>query len=99
MIAYEKFKRLEEGCPVRSLVDNWQDGNRLKRNSFMHSVRKLSKEVDDLPKNRAALALHGASSPANAPGIPEVRKSIRSAQKLSYETQPENCHPVPSRLH
>ncbi|XP_055891896.1 uncharacterized protein LOC129927346 [Biomphalaria glabrata] len=75
MIAYEKFKRLEEGCPVRSLVDNWQGGNRLKRNSFMHSVRELSKEVD-LPQNRAALALHGASSPANAPGVPEVRKSL-----------------------
>nr|KAI8757360.1 colorectal mutant cancer protein-like [Biomphalaria glabrata] len=41
----------------------------------MHSVRELSKEVD-LPQNRAALALHGASSPANAPGVPEVRKSL-----------------------
>uniref|UniRef100_A0A2C9M4E0 ribonuclease H n=1 Tax=Biomphalaria glabrata TaxID=6526 RepID=A0A2C9M4E0_BIOGL len=75
MIAYEKFKRLEECCPVRSLVDNWQGGNRRKRNSFMHSVRELSKEVE-LPQNRAALALHGASSPANAPGVPEVRKSL-----------------------
>nr|KAI8769030.1 colorectal mutant cancer protein-like [Biomphalaria glabrata] len=41
----------------------------------MHSVREWSKEVD-LPQNRAVLALHGASSPANTPGIPEVRKSL-----------------------
>uniref|UniRef100_A0A2C9LBU9 ribonuclease H n=1 Tax=Biomphalaria glabrata TaxID=6526 RepID=A0A2C9LBU9_BIOGL len=75
MIAYKKFKRLEEGCPAKSLVDNWQGGDRLKRNSFMHSVRELSKEAD-LHQNRAALALHGASSSANAPRIPEVRKLL-----------------------
>ncbi|KAK6998604.1 colorectal mutant cancer protein [Biomphalaria glabrata] len=75
MIAFEIFKRLEEGCPVRSLVDNWRGGDRLKQNSFMHAVRELSKEID-LPQNRAALVLHGASSTANAPGVPEVRKSL-----------------------
>ncbi|KAK6960222.1 ribonuclease h [Biomphalaria glabrata] len=38
----------------------------------MHTVRESSKE-DDLPQNRAALVLHGASSPANAP---EMRRSL-----------------------
>ncbi|KAK6998602.1 ribonuclease H1 [Biomphalaria glabrata] len=75
MIAFEIFKRLGEGCPVRSLFDNWRGGDQLKQNTFMHDVRELSKEVD-LSQNRADIVLHGASSPANAPGVPEVRKSL-----------------------
>ncbi|KAK6970450.1 hypothetical protein BgiMline_026110 [Biomphalaria glabrata] len=71
----------------------------------MHTVLELSKEVN-LPQNRAALALHGASSPANAPGIPEVRKSLndhRSQQEMHKNCHKkhsqENCRPVPSRFH
>nr|KAI8740451.1 colorectal mutant cancer protein-like [Biomphalaria glabrata] len=56
LMAFEKFKRLEEGCPVRSLVDNWWGEDRLKRNSFMYTVWELSKEVN-LPRNRAAFIL------------------------------------------
>ncbi|KAK6959481.1 reverse transcriptase [Biomphalaria glabrata] len=103
MIAFEKFKRMEEGCSVRSLVDNWRSGDRLKWNSFMHAVRELSKEVD-LPQSRAALVLHGASSPENAPGIPEVRKSLidpevnKKCTKLSYEARPGKLLPSTQQI-
>ncbi|XP_055877141.1 uncharacterized protein LOC129924681 [Biomphalaria glabrata] len=76
ILAHERYMRLEDGCPLRSLVDNWEGRRRLhNRPCFMHVARGLVREAN-LPVERAALSPSGSIFPMEAIGMPTIRKSL-----------------------
>ncbi|KAK6963893.1 colorectal mutant cancer protein, partial [Biomphalaria glabrata] len=76
ILAHERYMRLEEGCTLRSLVDNWDGRRRLKKPALLHAVaRGLVREIN-LPVEQAVLSPSGSFLPMEALGMPTIRKCL-----------------------
>jgi hypothetical protein len=69
--AYERYKRLEESCPLRMMVDSWEENDRIQMRSFMHHATGLCARIA-LPGDR--MPLRGVGFPLDSsPYLPKVR--------------------------
>ncbi|KAK6959513.1 colorectal mutant cancer protein [Biomphalaria glabrata] len=89
--------RLEDGCPLRSLVDNWEGRRRLKnRPCFMYVARGLVREAN-LPVERAALSPSGSIFPMEALGMPTIRTGLLDPV-VTRQSPPHGYYKQPERL-
>ena len=69
--AYERYKRLEESCPLRIMVDSWEGKDRIHMRSFMHHAMGLCTRIG-LPGDR--MPMRGVGFPLDSsPYLPDVR--------------------------